>query len=121
MALLTVDGIPLPEPTSYKVTQSDLDSENTYRSEAGYMQRDRVRAGIYQIEVGWTVRRDEYRTIVQALSPAKFTVTFFDPHAAQARTTAMYAGDRSGTLIAYADDERPDDSLWDLTCSLIEF
>ena len=39
-------------PSKYSVELSDMDGENSNRSETGYMNRDRVRAGIYKLKLG---------------------------------------------------------------------
>lgn len=121
MAMLTIGGVILPNPTSYKVSRSDLDSESTTRNEAGFLQRDRVRTGVYKIEATWQVKRAAYKTIVDALSGAKLTVVFFDPNSASTKTATMYAGDRSGTLVRHLSETKPTESLWELSCSLIEY
>lgn len=46
MAILTIDGVGIPAPSSLKIQQSDLDSADTNRNEEGYLQRDRIRQGI---------------------------------------------------------------------------
>lgn len=120
MALITIGSTAMPNPYAYNVTRSDLDSENTTRSESGVMLRDRVRAGVYKIEASWKVKRADYKKVVDAVALETFSVTFFDPNSATTKTATMYAGDRVGSLVAYLDETKPSDSVWDLTLSLIE-
>lgn len=117
--MIKVNGVTLPSPQTYKVKLSDLDSEGTARNAAGMLLRDRVRAGVYRIDASWVVRKSDYMTIVSALSAVKFTVTFFDPNSATDKTAQMYVGDRDGNLIKNATN--PLDSVWELSCSLIEY
>lgn len=119
MALLTINGVVLPEPVEYKVTLQDLDSENTTRSETGKLHRDRIRAGIYKIEASWVVTKNELKKITDVVASARFSVNFFDPTKSSHTTAQMYAGDRSGGLKANAKDGNK--SLWTLSCSLIEY
>lgn len=122
MALITVDGVALSNPTSYKVTWSDLDSDNTKRTETGVLRRSRVRANVYKIDISWTaITKAQLKIITDALSPEKFSVMFFDPTQSITTTTDMYASDRTGALSRNMDESRPDQSYWDLTVSLIEF
>jgi hypothetical protein len=121
MAMISIGGVALPNPTDYKVILQDLDSDNTTRSETGFLTRDRVRAGIYKIDVTWQVKRPLLKLITDQLETAKFTVTFFDPTDSADHTAQMYCGDRSGTLKSYTDESKPDESLWELSLQLIEF
>lgn len=121
MALLTIGGVALPDPTEYKVTLQDLDSDNTTRSETGKLHRDRIRAGIYKIEVSWVVTKAELKIITDAVAPARFSVSFFDPTKANYTTAQMYAGDRSGGLKVNANANVGNASIWSLSCSLTEY
>ena len=51
MEILTVNGTALPAPNSYRVHLSDLDSEDTARTEDGLLVRQRVRAGVAKLSV----------------------------------------------------------------------
>lgn len=119
MALISIGGTPLPDPVEYSVSLQDLDSENTKRTETGLLSRDRVRAGVYKIQVSWKVKKTDLITITTALSPAKVSVTFFDPTNNGNVTKDMYSGDRSGKLVLMKPN--PDDSLWEFSTSLIEY
>jgi len=119
MALIQINGVNLPPPVEYSVELYDIDSENTKRTETGVLQRDRVRAGVYKIQVKWKVTKAQLKTITDALKPAKFSVMFFDPTTSTNPTKYMYCGDRSANLIL--NKNNPDDSLWELSTSLIEY
>ena len=119
MALIQINGVNLPPPVEYSVELYDIDSENTKRTETGVLQRDRVRAGVYKIQVKWKVTKAQLKTITDALKPAKFSVTFFDPTTSTNPTRFMYCGDRNADLVL--NKENPDKSLWELSTSLIEY
>ena len=40
-----------PTPTKYEVEIQDIDGEGTGRGETGYMDRERVRAGVYKLSL----------------------------------------------------------------------
>ncbi len=120
MALIKIGTTDMPSPSEYEVSIHDLDSENTKRTETGVLFRDRVRAGVYKIEVTWKVSGTELQIIASSLSPSKFSVTFFDPTSATNAVTDMYCGPKSGKLIKY-DNSNPSNSIWELTASLIEY
>jgi len=119
MAMIRIDGVDLPAPVEYSVSLQDLDSENTKRTETGVLQRDRIRAGVYKIQVKWRVTKAQLKIITDALKPAKFSVTFFDPTTNTNPTRQMYCGDRTADLIK--NSSNPDESVWDLSTSLIEY
>lgn len=121
MAMITIDETTLPNPVGYKVSLQDLDSENTTRSETGHMTRDRVRAGVYKIDVTWQLKRPALQQITDQLEPAKFEVKFFDPTDSAVHAAQMYCGDRTGTLKSFPDENKPEESLWELSVQLIEF
>lgn len=121
MALITVGSTPLPDPVEYSVSLQDIDSENTRRTETGLLTRDRVRAGLYKIQATWKVTKTQLKTITDAIAPAKFSVTFFDPTTGTNPTKDMYSGDRTGNLILLKDPNSPGDSLWELSVALIEY
>ena len=120
-AIITIGSTELPAPYKYRVLLQDIDSENTRRTEVGVLNRDRVRAGVYKIEVAWKVTKTQLKTITDAIKPAKFSVTFFDPTTSTKPTRDMYSGDRIGELISLEDPENPNESLWELSTSLIEY
>lgn len=120
MALISIGGVELPGLYKYEVGKADIDSENTKRTETGLLVRDRVRAGVYKIEAGFRVTTTQLKTITDAISPASFSVTFFDPTSSANVTKTMYAGDKKAELVHY-NNSVPNNSLWELSVSLVEY
>jgi len=118
MALIKINDVELPNPSEFSVTQSDLDSDATMRNSEGYLIRDRVRAGVYRIDVSWEgLTHSDYLTVVNALAPAKFTVDFWDMNSASRKTAQMYAGDRKSKLVFKSGNR----AVISLSCALIEY
>ncbi|MGF7059293.1 DUF6711 family protein [Brassicibacter mesophilus] len=116
MAILNIDGVDLPAPSSMKIPQSDLDSSDTNRNELGFLQRDRIRQGIYKIELEWKAITDtKLNTILDAVEPASIQVTF--PFSKGFLTKTMYAGDRNIEIALY----RENDIRWNISFSLTEY
>ena len=118
--ILTVGGTALPTPTSYTVTRNDLDGSGTQRSENGTLHRDRIRGGIYTVEVGWeSLSVSELAALTAALSPAGIEVRFFDLTTCSHVTAQMYAANPT------AEVTTPADNTTDMRCSysvsLIQF
>ena len=123
MALLVVNGVPLPGPVEFKVKCSDGDSDNSKRGEDWVMHRDRVRANIYRIDVTWQVAGSDYTIIMNALNipvNTSASVTFWDPNTGAFHTANMYPGDRDAELIALFDEDMPANNLWRLSCPLVQ-
>jgi hypothetical protein len=121
MNIISADGTPLPTPHKYRVLRADVDGENTTRNEAGFLVRERLRSGVYKLEVVWRVRASELATISSALSPAKVSITFFNPHTGTTLTRDMYAGDESIDILSYIDEDNPDNTLWEVSRNLIQY
>lgn len=121
MAMISINGVDLPTPTEYSVALQDIDSDNTRRTEAGILTRDRVRAGVYKIEVAWKITKAQLKTITDAISPAKFSVTFFDPTTSSTSTKDMYCGDRGGKMMNCFNPAIPGENMWEFSTSLIEY
>lgn len=121
MVLLNINNIDMPKPTSYQVGVQDLDSESSVRSESGVLHRDRIRAGIRKIDVGWTAKTADISKILKASAGESVVVKFFDPEENDIITATMYASDRVPALRVLTDDSGATSAWWDLSFSLVEF
>ena len=118
MAMITIDGVDLPSPSVFKIPRSDLDSGDTGRNELGVLQRDRIRQGIYKIELEWKgINSSQLHLIEDAIEPAELNVTFPTPTGMVTKT--MYAGDRNVEMVKYSDDF--DKIRWNISFNLIEY
>ena len=116
MAMLKIGGVDMPAPSVFKLPRFDLDSGDTNRNEEGYLQRDRIRQGVYKIELEWWgITSSQLQTIETAIMPAKIQVTF--PTASGMQTKTMYAGDRQTELIKYQGN----DIRWNISFNLTEY
>ncbi len=115
--MITINGVGLPTPSSYKIPQSDLDSSVTGRNEAGGLQRDRIRQGIFKIELEWkAIKQLDADKILNTIKPSAVNVTF--PTTSGIATKKMYAGDRDVSIARYW---KKDDIRWDVSFNLIEY
>lgn len=123
MAILTINNATTANPSDYKVTRSDLDTENTTRTEDGVLTRDRCRAGIYKIEASWTaITWAQLKTITDATAGSSFTVLFLNPFAGATNTSGtFYCGDRTASCHTLTSEAGYTASRWDLTVQLVQF
>ena len=105
-----------PAPTKYSLTVQDIDSEDTGRGETGVMSRERVRAGVYKLSLGFTnITSSDVLQIKRAIEPEEISVTLFDGSDVKAK---MYVGDRTLDLKSIDDDSN---CYWDMSFNLTEF
>lgn len=120
MALLQIGTTELHNPTTYSLQKSDLDGAGTTRSLDGTLHRDRIRAGVVKIEVGWEcISYDDMTAICTAVAPASFTVQYFDG-SSTLQTATMYAGDKTIELVG-VNGSNITDSRWNVKFNLIQY
>ncbi|HOA80071.1 MAG TPA: hypothetical protein PKK61_03275 [Defluviitaleaceae bacterium] len=118
MALISIDGVDLPSPSTMKMPNFDLDSSDTNRNELGILQRDRVRQGIFKIELEFKgITSSQLALIKSAIEPAEINVTF--PSEIGLQTKKMYAGDRNIEMVKY--DEDYNKIRWNISFNLTEY
>lgn len=99
-ALVSIDSVDLPAPSRYSLPRFDIESEDSKRNEEGYVQRDRIRQGVYRLGLEWDSLTDAEVAIIQsAVEPASLSVTFAAPGGDQTKT--MYADSISVDAVAY--------------------
>lgn len=121
MALLTADGVALPEPSKYAPTLKDLDSANAYTSETGILVRDMIRANHTTISVSWDRLTDAQLSVILGAISGKesFQLTYRVLGTSTYKTGKFYATDRGMNGVRVEYDPRKSRSS--LSCSLIEF
>lgn len=116
MQLVKLGSYTPPTPTTYDLTISDIDSGDTGRGETGYMSRERVRAGMYKLSLGFTnITSNEVLAIKNAISTEEISVALFDGSKVSA---TMFVGDRTLKLKSIDDESN---CYWDMSFNLIEF
>lgn len=114
--LLKIGSFVVPKITAFSLSLADLDSENTGRSESGYMSRDVIRKDVASLSLSCRLTDSELDQMTEALKPDAFQATFRAPVSGGKKTAKMYAGDRSMTLVSDTPSE-----LWDFSVNLIEY
>ena len=62
MALISINGVEMPMPNSYSIPMDDVESGDSARSESGVLVRNRVRQGLFQLDLSWRVPGDQAAT-----------------------------------------------------------
>ena len=100
MSYLKINGVTVKAPKSFSFAVMDLDGQ-TERTASGKMKRDR-KATKRKLEVEWGHLSDsEISTILQAVSPIFFQVTYPDALTGGIRTGTFYVGDRTSPAYSW--------------------
>lgn len=119
LEIITIDGVVLPTPSTLSVSMADLDSPDTTRNEQGVLQRDRIRQGVYKVELEFNVKKgSEIQIIESAIINSTLNVTF--PDTTGRITRKMYVGDRKKNVVLYKNGVF-DEVRWNLSFNLVEY
>lgn len=117
MAMISINGVDLPAPVKFKPPNMDLHSGDTGRNELGVAQLDRIRQGMFKLELAWkNINSSQLATIKAAIEPVKIQVTF--PSEIGFITKTMYVGDRDIELVNFNEDHNK--MLWNISFNLTE-
>jgi hypothetical protein len=110
MALLKIGDTELPTPTVVQPAIQDLDSEEgTGRNQSGTMFRDRV-AVKRSVHCEWgPLNKEEMSTLLRAMSPVSFSLTYPDPQEGSLKTITVYVGNRPVPVLVPLNS---DDWMW---------
>jgi hypothetical protein len=97
--LITANGVVLPTPSDFQVGIMDLSKSE--RNAAGTMIIERI-ATKRKISLTWSyLSAADLSTILTAVSPVFYDVTYMDPQTNGLRTGSFYCGDRSLGMISF--------------------
>lgn len=103
MALLTIDGVAMPTPSSLTLGIQDISKAE--RNTRGTMIIERI-ATKDKLEMSWAhLTRSQLSLLLNAVKPTLFEVTYMDPETDAFRTSTFYAGDRSIAFVSFVDNE----------------
>ena len=115
MALVTISGVALPTPTDFQVGYMDVSKAE--RNANGRMIIERIATKRKLFLTYAYVTESDATSILKAISPTSYTVTYLDPQTRNLKSGQFYCGDRQLGMIDYIN-ERP--RYRDLNFNLIE-
>lgn len=99
MALISINGSPLPTPSDFQVGIQDISKAE--RNANGTMIIERI-ASKRKLEISYKyLTRTELSKVLNAVSPVFFSVTFMDPQTNGMRTGTFYSGDRNAGMLDF--------------------
>ena len=101
-AFFTINGTTVTQPAEVTYNRYDLDSEDSFRSLSGEMQRDRIAVKV-KLECRWNaLTASQMSQLLQAMDDVFFEINYFDPFEGQYVTKTFYVGDRSAPVYSIA-------------------
>lgn len=99
MSLITINGVNVPTPATYDVGVQDV--SNAQRNAQGKMIIERI-CTKKTITLSWVyLSASDLSTILQAVAPTFYNVTYLDPVTNSNITSSFYCGDRALGLIDF--------------------
>jgi hypothetical protein len=101
MALINANGVDLPTPSDFQVGIMDISKAE--RNAAGTMIIERIATKI-KLSLSWSyLSSSDLKTVLNAVAPVFYNVTYFDPQSAGYRTGSFYCGDRNLGIIDFTN------------------
>lgn len=102
MALLNIGGVDMPAPTELTVSVQDISKAD--RNANGTMVLERI-ATKQKLQLKWSFISDtDLKTVLNAVSPTMYNVTYIDPVTNSYESKQMYCGDRSVGYIQFINN-----------------
>lgn len=98
MAMLIVDGVEMPCPSSFSWGLQDISASESGRTDDTIMHKNRV-GQKRKISLQWNMKdRSTTAFILQAFNPENISVTYQDAMSGTDETRTFYVGDRSAPV-----------------------
>lgn len=98
MAMIKVDGVEMPCPSSFTWGLSDVSASESGRTDDTIMHKNRV-GQKRTISLQWNgLKKEEVSKILQAFNPEYIQVTYPDAMSGADETRTFYVGDRSAPV-----------------------
>lgn len=98
MAILTIDGVAIPDPSALTWGIQDISSDDSGRGQDLRMHKG-VLGRARTLQLQWNaVTPDVASQVLQAVAPEEFDVTYFDAEAGAVQTRTFYVGDRTAMM-----------------------
>ena len=103
MAIYSIGGVAMPSPQNFAVSLMDLSKAN--RNANGDMILERI-ATKRKIAISYEyLTGAQLQTILNAITPVFFSVTYTDPLTNASRTGTFYSGDRNTDMLDFTGSQ----------------
>ena len=116
-ALIKINGVALPIPSEYKVSFSDLDSDQWKRYvTTGVMRRKRIRGNLLKVSIMYNLSEMvDTMAILDAISPETYTAELYLPNEGIRKTLTMYSNNKGFNYIRAGGELKAQSLTFDLT------
>lgn len=120
---LTIDGVKMPTPSKYTYVEADFDSSDSKRSETGVLIRDVIRTNVHSPEFSWNALTTvQLCQLLQAVNQSDtHNITIFDPNETDLQKTFIGYVQATRKTEAILPRENPNNTLWKLSMTFIEY
>lgn len=101
MALISINGVALPTPTTLEIGIMDISKAE--RNAKGTMIIERVTTKRKLFFTYAFLTESEASTVLKAVAPTYYNVTYIDPQDKRAKSGSFYCGDRQLGMVDYMD------------------
>jgi hypothetical protein len=101
MAILTIGGVAMPTPTELGIGVMDISKAE--RNAKGYLILERVTTK-QKLTISYSfITAEDLTTLLNAISPLSYSVTYLNPITNSFKTYQMYCGDRNVGMMDYVN------------------
>lgn len=101
MALISINGVDIPTPSDLQVGIMDLSKAE--RNANGTMIIERI-ATKRKLEISYSyLSSTDLSSVLNAIDPVFFNVTYMDPQTDSMRTGSFYSGDRNCGMLSFTN------------------
>lgn len=105
-ALLTIEGIGVPDPAKFEVGRQNINNEDAGRTQTGQMEMEIIATKV-KLNCSWNALTwDEVSKLLQAAEKSKYlSIRYPDPKARKYLTKTFYVGDRTSPAVYMVDGQ----------------
>lgn len=101
MTLIYISGVAMPTPSEFQIGTMDISKAN--RNANGTMIIERITTKKKLFLTYAFLTSSQLQTLLNALAPTTYTVTYMDPQFNKMVTGVFYAGDRNAGMVSFID------------------
>lgn len=117
---LKINGVEAPMPKQWTTVDSDFDSDDSVRDEAGVLHRKVIRRNHHAPKFKWRLKGKDLSRLLNMINADSLQVTYFDLLTLSEITFTGYAqATRQPELVL--SKAMPQESWFDFECSFIEY
>ena len=120
LSWIKINGEEAPTPREWTIVDSDFDSDDSTRDEAGVLHRTVIRRNQHAPKFKWRLKGKDMSKLLQMINSTSLQVTYYDLLTKAPVTFTGYPqATRQPKLLLQKDSY--DECWWEFECSFIEY